>query len=101
MVPAGNKAKRLSSVNHTTKTIHYHHHKVINIQVFFKLHDRIELLLHYRNISISTFFRDVVLESWGFNTDPTIQEIYKLLIICSTIFLKLDLEISNMIYLLK
>ena len=26
MVPAGNKAKRLSSVNHTTKTIHYHHH---------------------------------------------------------------------------
>ena len=28
MVPAGSKAKRLSSVNHTTKTIHphYHHH---------------------------------------------------------------------------
>ena len=25
MVPAGNKTKRLSSVNHT-KTIHYHHH---------------------------------------------------------------------------
>ena len=25
MVPAGNKAKRLSSVNHTTKTIHHHH----------------------------------------------------------------------------
>ena len=24
MVPAGNKAKRLSSVNHTTKTIHHH-----------------------------------------------------------------------------
>ena len=24
MVPTGNKAKRLSSVNHTTKTIHYH-----------------------------------------------------------------------------
>ena len=75
--------------------------KWLIIQVFFKLHDRIELLLHYRNISISTFFRDVVLESWDFNTDPTIQEIYKLLIICSTIFLKLDLEISNMIYLLK
>ena len=28
MVPAGNKAKRLSSVNHTTKTIHHHHHHV-------------------------------------------------------------------------
>ena len=26
MVPAGNKAKRLSSVKHTTKTIHHHHH---------------------------------------------------------------------------
>ena len=26
MVLAGNKAKHLSSVNHTTKTIHYHHH---------------------------------------------------------------------------
>ena len=25
MVPAGNKAKRLSSVNHATKTIHHHH----------------------------------------------------------------------------
>ena len=25
MVPAGNKARRLSSVNHTTKTIHQHH----------------------------------------------------------------------------
>ena len=26
MVSAGNKAKRLSSVNHTIKTIHHHHH---------------------------------------------------------------------------
>ena len=26
MVPAGNKAKRLSSVNYTTKTIHDHDH---------------------------------------------------------------------------
>ena len=26
MVPAGNKSKRLSLVNHTTKTIHRHHH---------------------------------------------------------------------------
>ena len=32
MVPAGNKAKRLSSVNHTTKTNHhYHHHTLSNI----------------------------------------------------------------------
>ena len=26
MVPDGNKAERLSSANHTTKTIHHHHH---------------------------------------------------------------------------
>ena len=26
MVLAGNKAKRLLSVNHITKTIHHHHH---------------------------------------------------------------------------
>ena len=26
MVPAGNNANRLSSVNYTTKTIHHHHH---------------------------------------------------------------------------
>ena len=26
MVPAGNKAKRLLSVNHTTKTNHHHYH---------------------------------------------------------------------------
>ena len=26
MAPAGNKAKWLSSVNHTTKTVHHHRH---------------------------------------------------------------------------
>ena len=34
MVPVGNKAKGLSSVENTTKTIHHHHHlhhKMINI----------------------------------------------------------------------
>ena len=35
MVPAGNKAKRLSLVNHTTKTIHHHHHH----QVLFELQE--------------------------------------------------------------
>ena len=28
MVPAGNKAKRLLSVKHTTKAIHHHRHKM-------------------------------------------------------------------------
>ena len=27
MIPTENKTKRLSSVNHTTKTIHHHHHQ--------------------------------------------------------------------------
>ena len=33
MVPAGNKAKRLSSVNHTTKTIHHHHKNYSSVLV--------------------------------------------------------------------
>ena len=32
MVSAGNKAESLSSVNHTTKTIHHHHHNVLITQ---------------------------------------------------------------------
>ena len=32
MVPAGDKAKRLSSVNHTTKTMS-HHHQLISISI--------------------------------------------------------------------
>ena len=37
MVPAGNKAKSLSSVNHTTKTIHHHYHHHHHHSVVFKL----------------------------------------------------------------
>ena len=34
MVPAGNKTKRLSSVNHTTRTIHHHHHQTSMMKLF-------------------------------------------------------------------
>ena len=34
MVPAGNKTKRLSSVNHTTKTIHHHHHHHYHYSIY-------------------------------------------------------------------
>ena len=34
MAPAGNKAKHLSSVNHTTKTIHHHHHALFLLILF-------------------------------------------------------------------
>ena len=37
MVPAGNKSNRLSSVNHTTKTIHHHHHH-LQLQVCVSLY---------------------------------------------------------------
>ena len=36
MVPAGNKAKSLSSVNHTTKTIHHHHQTGYQKQKYFQ-----------------------------------------------------------------
>ena len=36
MVPAGIKAKRISSVNHTTKTIHHHHRHQIPLSNFGK-----------------------------------------------------------------
>ena len=38
MVPAGNKAKRFSSVNHTKKTIHhhhYHHHRWVKQEPYY------------------------------------------------------------------
>ena len=40
MVPAGNKAKRLSSVNHTTRTIHHHHHLILRdyVSLFAFIH---------------------------------------------------------------
>ena len=37
MVPARNKAKHLSSVNHTTKTINHHHHHHHHHHVVFNL----------------------------------------------------------------
>ena len=37
MVQAGSKAKRFFSVNHTTKTIHDHHHRYVKNPLFIKL----------------------------------------------------------------
>ena len=36
MVPAGNKAERLSLVNHTTEAIHHHHHHHIYTFRYFQ-----------------------------------------------------------------
>ena len=43
MVPAGIKAKRLSSANHTTKTIHHHHYHL-------RHHQKHLLLVFLRNL---------------------------------------------------
>ena len=32
-ISAGKRLKRLSSVNHTTKTIHHHHHNITYIYI--------------------------------------------------------------------
>ena len=53
MVPAGNKAKRLSSVNHTIKTIHHrHHHHIKNFG--FKV-----LVTPPQNEDLNTFESDM------------------------------------------
>ena len=53
MVPAGNKAKRLSSVNHTMKTIHHrHHHHIKNFG--FKV-----LVTPPQNEDLNTFESDM------------------------------------------
>ena len=48
MVPTGNKAKRLSPVNHTTKTIHHRQH---NICFYHKAIDKIFKGKYYVGIS--------------------------------------------------
>ena len=68
MVPAGNKDKRLSSVNHTTKAIHrYHHHYQSLTQIIEKLKQRIlkkiiiekpyenKKIYNYENIKIEKY----------------------------------------------
>ena len=62
MVPAGNKAKRLSSVNHTTKKIHDRQglHNIINIhenQIYSKKrHIDIQALHKHQIVYISYYF---------------------------------------------
>ena len=58
MVPAGNKARRLSSANHTTKTIYHHHH-----------HHQCTLLVKGRraekNVALEIWLRRALLLGWG------------------------------------
>ena len=49
MVPARNKTKRLSSVNHTTKTIYhyYHHHFYVKTNMLdFQIYISVSLIYH-------------------------------------------------------
>ena len=45
MVPAGNKAKHLSSINHTTKTIHHHHHNHHHHQGVVQKYPKVEFFI--------------------------------------------------------
>ena len=60
MVPVGNKPEHLSSVNHTTKTIHHHHrhhHMIPDILSNKKLNPIVtELFIRGRKLSISPVF---------------------------------------------
>ena len=54
MVPAGNKAKRLSSVNHTKKTIHHH---LLPVHTFAYLSIHV-FITHYPSIINSDEYTD-------------------------------------------
>ena len=51
MVTAGNKAKRLSSVNHTTKTTHHHHHHHHHLRHhhYFSDYDEVKVQIRFKN----------------------------------------------------
>ena len=67
MVPAGNKAKRLSSVKHTTKTTHHHHyhhhHKCLQILIWFWLKVSMKIWVKkssFKNFNINwSFVNDI------------------------------------------
>ena len=73
MVPAGNKAKRLSLVNHTTKTIHHHHSlltkiyfcKIIPSHLCFSLFLLHVIFLHQLGSSDINFFLYELLYNYG------------------------------------
>ena len=90
MTLAGNKAKRLSSINHTTKTIHHHHCQAQHVSDTLQLSQRQTSLK--RHILAKNLFRRHVFCK-VFHTKPLLAEIwskYKQLC-CSFIrFLNLD-----------
>ena len=61
MDPAGNKAKRLPRVNHTTKTIHHHHNNP------FTEADRAKRCDYERgHLCITIERQNTTLKFWGF-----------------------------------
>ena len=66
MVPAGNKTKRLSSVNHTTKTIHHSIHGAFDC-MFLSCHICVSEWIHTYSIVWNTVISPEV-EYWNFWT---------------------------------
>ena len=58
MVLAGNKAKRLSSVNHTAKTIHHHHQAIISHEDLVRLNSSpfMKTAKVFNSITLNTIF---------------------------------------------
>ena len=57
MVLTGNKVKRLSSVNHTTKAIHYHHHYILSGHNALVLKSEIYAGISFRKVQVFTINR--------------------------------------------
>ena len=83
MVPAGNKAERLSSVNHTTKTTH--HHQAF-IRIYFFREKRFNCFPKFF-IVINVINAKIVIMSF-FGTSNEFYTTITLLIICSFIFIR-------------
>ena len=63
MIPTGSKAKRVSSVNHTTKTTHHHHHHHHHHHYHHQL--ILDEMLHLRVGSQYTFSVEMILDRFG------------------------------------
>ena len=59
MVPAGNKAKHLSSINHTTKTIHHHRIYAKQIEIHSTIQHFVVFLLIYALFKFERFSENI------------------------------------------
>ena len=78
MVPAGNKVERLSSVNHSTKTIHHHLHVSIGVIKLVDFYCKLNLMgntefAYFLIISCNTVCSLVLIASYALNPNPVLN----------------------------